>query len=544
MKLQVKKVVAAELGVRALVPFGIAVEEWTYSESCSIDLDAHSKKLGALEKLLTDNKNVRGVGVLLRDLAMWRHALKDASTAKSRTVPQFEDLVTKHLRTVPGHRVYLRESDAVWLPYYVSEVEYFAKRVHSHSTEPEHVMLTMHCKRFGGHKKRKILFYESDCRGMTIVEALAKQQLFSETPELRERYLAEMVRYQAIAPVIGAQFWARGTATTDVDGNEEVSQYDTYQMVREAHPTRVVVDVFYETPNSDRDDDRDDDIATWFWVSSEDQLDDERPEIEVPTHPYLAVFDMSKHLRLRCHVGYLTAYEYDAELATKLVLPTQMKTLVRMLIERQVGAFQDIIKGKSGGAVILLAGPPGVGKTLTAEVYAESEKRALYSVQCSQLGTDPAALEDELLKVFSRATRWNAVLLLDEADVYVHERGRDLLQNAIVGVFLRVLEYQDTVLFLTTNRPGDVDDAIASRCVARLTYPMPSPKEQAALWRVLGDATGAKLSDSTISALVERFSHLSGRAIKNLLKLSLLTGGKEITVDTVTFVEQFQPTRQ
>ena len=97
-------------------------------------------------------------------------------------------------------------------------------------------------------------------------------------------------------------------------------------------------------------------------------------------------------------------------------------------------------------------------------------QRPLYSVQCSQLGLEPADLERELLKIFTRAARWNAILLLDEADVYIHRRGSDIQQNAIVGVFLRVLEYYSGVMFLTTNRAELVDDAIASRCLARIDY--------------------------------------------------------------------------
>ena len=56
--------------------------------------------------------------------------------------------------------------------------------------------------------------------------------------------------------------------------------------------------------------------------------------------------------------------------------------------------------------------------------------------------------------------------LLDEADVFVLERGLDLVQNAIVAEFLRTLEYFDGLLFLTTNRMNGVDEAILARCAA------------------------------------------------------------------------------
>ena len=195
---------------------------------------------------------------------------------------------------------------------------------------------------------------------------------------------------------------------------------------------------------------------------------------------------------------------------------------------------------------IILLGPPGTGKTLTAEVYAEVMARPLYSVQTSQLGTDPNKLEDELLKTFTRSQRWNAILLLDEADVYVHTRGNSLKQNAIVGVFLRVLEYYHGVMFLATNRGQDVDDAIASRCIARIEYTIPSKEDQRKIWSVMNEVMGAKLTPEVMDKIVANHPFLSGRDIKNLLKLGKLVSEaqkKEISADVIDFVKRFKPTR-
>src|SRR3989442_9703363 len=51
-------------------------------------------------------------------------------------------------------------------------------------------------------------------------------------------------------------------------------------------------------------------------------------------------------------------------------------------------------------------------------------------------------LETQLIKIQAISYKWNAVLLLDEADIYLEARNTsDLNRNAMTGVFLRQLEY-------------------------------------------------------------------------------------------------------
>jgi len=73
--------------------------------------------------------------------------------------------------------------------------------------------------------------------------------------------------------------------------------------------------------------------------------------------------------------------------------------------------------------------------------------------------------------VFARVTRWNAVLQFDECEIFLSKRGQDLERSAIVGIFLRLLDYYEGILFLTSNRPEVIDEAILSRVMLRLTYP-------------------------------------------------------------------------
>lgn len=156
------------------------------------------------------------------------------------------------------------------------------------------------------------------------------------------------------------------------------------------------------------------------------------------------------------------------------------------------------------------------------------------------------SVEHNLGVTMRRANRWNAVLLLDEADVYIRKRDVDLQQNAIVGAFLRVLEYASCILFMTTNLEESVDDAITSRCIAKLRYAAPGVEDQRRIWRILSDLNGLKMEDKDIRKVAERYPHLTGRDVKNLLKLSSFiaaSNGKVLDAKTVETAMIFKPTQ-
>ena len=208
------------------------------------------------------------------------------------------------------------------------------------------------------------------------------------------------------------------------------------------------------------------------------------------------------------------------------------------MLTSNLDAFtQDVIEGKSAGNVILCKGAPGVGKTLTAEVYAELIERPLYAIRASTLGTQPAEIEKNLDDILARARRWKCVLLLDEADVFVSRRSiHNLEQNAIVSVFLRQLEYFDQLLFLTTNRPDEIDEAIISRCAAVIRYDLPGREHARAIWQVMARQFNTTLDDALISQLLDLFPHIAPRDIKMLLRLALrMSQARQLTLDAELF---------
>lgn len=111
----------------------------------------------------------------------------------------------------------------------------------------------------------------------------------------------------------------------------------------------------------------------------------------------------------------------------------------------------------------------------------------------------------------------NAVLLIDEADVFLERRTlHDLQRNALVAVFLRLLEYYTGILFLTTNRVASFDDAFRSRIHVPLQFPPLPADSRRAIWRQFCGRAGAKIHEEDLLTLAQLA--LNGRQIKNIVK--------------------------
>lgn len=581
-----KELVEGTGGITAWKKF-LAAERFDYKERLDVNLASltNSQLDGMLALVDQAAKAKDRLGRMAKsiqaDITNWRQALVAPQNVKARGLKQFEGLLQQFLlKKAPGQRLYKRAEGAgddtdAWEAYYVAQVKFHDGRTSRGDDRPDWVTMALVFDELGLLCETSQVFHDQDVRGRTAAEVLLVHGFHVETPDKLAAYEQDRAKFVKVRDQIGLQFLAGGQGSVyhvDGNGDKPTSQRDAghlgsmntsweyeyrpFPMLHEdGSLSKVVVDVFREDGRDQASKEKAPD--PYYWRNVADGVltgdDDEdaqalvaddggpAPPVDVPVHPTLIVFDLRRHLRMSLHVRQLVDYQFDRNLAERLVLSSERKQLVQMLVDSKAGRFQDIVKGKTGGAVLLLAGPPGTGKTLTAEVFAESEGRALYSVQCSQLGISPEDLEANLMKVFSRARRWNAVMLLDEADVYVRQRSNDLIQNAIVGVFLRMLEYQDTVLFMTTNRADDVDDAVASRCLAKLTYQTPTMVEQVAIWQVLANAQGMKISQEEVERIAAENPKLSGRDVKNLLKLAGLDRSVPLSAARVKFLLQFKP---
>lgn len=115
-------------------------------------------------------------------------------------------------------------------------------------------------------------------------------------------------------------------------------------------------------------------------------------------------------------------------------------------------------------------------------------------ISAGELGTSVERLEAQLSLIFRLADHWKSLLLLDEVDIFLEKRSvHDVHRNALVSVFLRELEYYPGIMFLTTNRVKEIDDAIASRIHLPLKYKALGPDARTVIWEsFLGKAVTDK----------------------------------------------------
>lgn len=488
------------------------------------------KSLEVLEVFLTA-KAEKGDGSAKLSAGQVRQWVEIRKNPDGQTVSKLENLpsaMKEYVKKSEHRYLFEQMPDGNMTPWFVEKIEYHEPKPYVQA----HVAVDLQAINSGSGRRRgeggrTFSILAEDFRKRTVSHILREQGYFLETKERMESYTKELEKYVGLAEQDGCQMSVTGKAL--LSGGWRDNEFRGVD--RAGRPAKMVVDPANDESGHTA-------LECRYWNDKpEDHL------WQIPTHPVVRMFDLDEHAHYRVHVNNAAPYQYDSKVGEKLVLPADIKDFIETLVEHSSNKFQDIVGGKEGGTIILLEGPPGTGKTLSAEVYSEVMKRPLYKVQSSQLGTCASKLEEELKEVLQRAERWGAILLIDEADVYIRARGEEIEQNAIVGVFLRLLEYYRGVLFMTTNRGTSVDDAIVSRVTARFRYKMPNQEEQIRLWKVLAAQNGIVIEDSEIDLIVHSNKNMTGRDIKNVLKLAYVQAMKKdskVTAGLVAYVSRFK----
>lgn len=447
----------------------------------------------------------------------------------------FADALVTYIDTHTEHKWIFREQNIrgqiYMVPAFVFNTYY----------EPEHydrdkyyyepyVSCEIHTNSISGYEKRKIQFTNEDVLGKTIPQILYNLNIILETPELYDEY-------------------KRNDEIFTKRCSEQRKQYKCYKYTSCSNHWS---DSFITTSKVDN-------VVEYFHVVNDNQYTDYNikksencsiygdgnKSYELPVLPFIKCYNLDMYCDCLVHVDDIEDYVYDKSLRDKLILPQSHKELLDILVNNASILKGDIIDNKGNGTVVILEGPPGCGKTLTTEVYSELMEKPLYKISSGQLGVDAKEMDSNLYDVLRRASRLGCILLIDECETFVRKRGNDLIQNAIITTFLRKIEYFDGIMFLTSNKIKDIDDAILSRCIAAIKYEKPTEENAKKIWKVLSKQFNLyeQVNDELINTLVKVFPNAVGRDIKELLKLTarFCTGlNKNIDIQSFLTCAQFR----
>lgn len=436
--------------------------------------------------------------------------------------------------------IYRKVDHDTFLPYLITDI-----RAVTSSRSENKPTLTIYIAAFGTPRNKEdckpiaiqetIVFEPSEIARKTPAKILASRGFLHETPELKKKYLELLENYYDIAENFFAkEFLFTGQPTNiiktryDSDGrpsftsawNENAENYDNHRCIGDIE-------------QSDLHDPED---VRYLDTSIEE---DGNTTGEVPFHPYLRLFALGTHRYIFTLPQTLTRYTYRPELADNLILPKAHQRILSILTSQSKLMTQDIVFNKKSGNMILLIGSPGTGKTLTAEIYSEIIKRPLYRINTNEIGITSTTIESRLQHIMSLSARWDAILLLDEADVFVASRSEfDINRNAIVAQFLRVTEYYDPLFFVTTNL-DNIDDAFKMRGAAIIRYAPPTDRDIIKKsWNLFIKFFEMNIEDEEVETLIDTFPNIAPRDIKMLTRLVAQAIRAEKQKPTVaTFIE-------
>ena len=236
-------------------------------------------------------------------------------------------------------------------------------------------------------------------------------------------------------------------------------------------------------------------------------------------------------VRPRGEVADLLTVTYPKTRLSDLILATKTRRVLDRVV-REHKTIRDIrAHGLAPRKKLLLVGPPGTGKTMTASAIAGELALPLFTVRLDRLITrymgETAA---KLRLVFDAIAQTRAVYLFDEFDSIGSERGlaNDVGEiRRVVNSFLQMVESDssDSVIIAATNHPKILDRALFRRFDDIIQFVLPTHDEIKAVlrYKIAGAKTGTKIQWAKLATCAKGLSYADiTRAAEDALKHALI----------------------
>jgi SpoVK/Ycf46/Vps4 family AAA+-type ATPase len=192
---------------------------------------------------------------------------------------------------------------------------------------------------------------------------------------------------------------------------------------------------------------------------------------------------------------------------------------LRSRVEKEMNFERKMALGQ--GLVALLAGAPGTGKTLTAELIANQQGIDLYKVDVSAIVSKwVGQTEKNLSRIFAEAEDSDALLFFDECDSLFGQRGDTASEasgrwaNLQVNYLLSRIEEYAGVVVLATNLRKNIDEAFIRRIQVIIDFTTPDAALRLQIWKRTLPGAANGLSDADLEAVAARFA-LTGGNVRN-----------------------------